>query len=295
MGRHSEMHGAADEAGLERLEVRLDAIAARLDEAASGPSGDNQSIINLEKQIAHLSQLLSEPRHEGVVLSSQLDERMSALEGYMATSDEYILEAARHAAETVIDAYTRNGQASAASPADTAAIIGLAEDLRHLEELARGSEERTHQTFEALHRTLVQIAERLDTMEDRLSAPPSSLMNHAMADRDLQERRQPAKGREAAQREPAARETVMPAAEFRAPMAAVAVDEPRGDDRGILERTTEELLGDTVSPLEVPVPQQPSTPSEPAPSKTSMLACRQHHASPARSSSRHLPSTRSRH
>ena len=271
MGRHSELHGVADEAGLERLEVRLDAIAARLDEAASGPVGDNQSILNLEKQIAHLSQLLSEPRHEGAALSNQFDERMSALEGYMATSDEYILEAARHAAETVIDAYARNGQAGGASSSDTAAIIGLAEDLRHLEELARGSEERTHQTFEALHRTLVQIAERLDTMEDRLAAPANVSKGPVVADTSADERRAPVKPREPAMQAAIMPEAVMAAAEIRAPMAASAHKEPRSDERSVLARTTDELMGETASPAELSAPQTADA-EKPASPKSSLLA-----------------------
>ena len=50
------------------------------------------------------------------------------------------------------------------------ALTALAEDLRHLEDLSRDSEERTHKTFKALHETLVHIADRLDGMEDRGTA-----------------------------------------------------------------------------------------------------------------------------
>jgi localization factor PodJL len=44
---------------------------------------------------------------------------MGAIEDYMATSDEYIVEAARQAAEAVVEAYSRNGSmqgGNAASP-----------------------------------------------------------------------------------------------------------------------------------------------------------------------------------
>lgn len=278
MGRHSDLQ---DEAGLERLEVRLDAIAARLDEAASGPVGDNQAILNLEKQIAHLSNLLSEPQHDGAALANHFDERMSALEGYMATSDEYILEAARQAAETVIEAYARNGTASAASPGDTAAIIGLAEDLRHLEQLARGSEERTHQTFEALHRTLVQIASRLDTMEDRLAAPPSSLMNHMVADRNQAAPQKPAMAREPAHLEqaflaPAKPERAVAQDEIRPPFAAGpiagAVKETRDGERGVLARSTDELMNEAASGIDLSDIPQPLETAKTAASRTSLLA-----------------------
>ncbi len=154
-----------------RLEGRLSDIAARLDDAASAPASDNDALRNLEDQIANLSRLISEPKPaaEAFELPAAFEERMSAIEGYMATSDEYVIEAARQAAEAVVEAYARNGAASGGVAPDMGALTALAEDLRHLEDLTRGSEERTHQTFEMLHRTLVSIADRLDTMEGSIA------------------------------------------------------------------------------------------------------------------------------
>lgn len=159
-----------DNAMFGRLEGRLSDIAARLDDAAAAPAGDNDALRNLEDQIANLSRLISEPKTSGEFeLPAAFEERMSAIEGYMATSDEYVIEAARQAAEAVVEAYARNGTATGGAAPDMGALTALAEDLRHLEDLTRGSEERTHQTFEMLHRTLVSIADRLDTMEGSLS------------------------------------------------------------------------------------------------------------------------------
>ncbi len=153
-----------------RLEGRLSDIAARLDDAASAPASDNEALRNLEDQIANLSRLISEPKTAGEFeLPAAFEERMSAIEGYMATSDEYVIEAARQAAEAVVEAYARNGAANGGPAPDMGALTALAEDLRHLEDLTRGSEERTHQTFEMLHRTLVSIADRLDTMEGSIA------------------------------------------------------------------------------------------------------------------------------
>src|SRR5690606_2598040 len=73
-------------------------------------------------------------------------------------------------AEAVVEAYSRPGGISP-TPADMTALTALAEDLRHLEDLTRSSEERSHHTFTALHTTLVQIADRLDSMEDRIATP----------------------------------------------------------------------------------------------------------------------------
>ncbi|TWB16132.1 localization factor PodJL [Rhizobium sp. ERR 1071] len=173
-----DFHPSAPAASLDdsmarRLEGRLSDIAARLEASTAAPPTDTQALRSLEEQIAHLSTLLTaEPRAGGDHLPPDFDRRMSAIEDYMATNDEYIIEAARHAAETVVEAYSREGaMAHGAQAADMAALTALAEDLRHLEDLSRASDERTHRTFEALHDTLLQIADRLDHMEQRKPAP----------------------------------------------------------------------------------------------------------------------------
>ncbi|MGE7370644.1 peptidoglycan-binding protein [Neorhizobium sp. NPDC001467] len=159
-----------DTALIGRLEGRLSDIAARLDDAATAPAGDADALRNLEDQIANLSRLISEPKPASAFeLPPAFEERMTAIEGYMATSDEYVIEAARQAAEAVVEAYARNGAVAGGATPDMGALTALAEDLRHLEDLTRGSEERTQQTFEMLHRTLVSIADRLDTMEGSLT------------------------------------------------------------------------------------------------------------------------------
>ncbi|MGY5778541.1 peptidoglycan-binding protein [Rhizobium sp. LEGMi135b] len=162
-----------DDGMARRLESRLSDIATRLEASTAAPPTDTQALRNLEEQIAHLSTLLTaEPRAVADHLPPDFDRRMSAIEDYMATNDEYIIEAARHAAETVVEAYSREGgMGHGAQAADMAALTALAEDLRHLEDLSRASDERTHRTFEALHDTLLQIADRLDHMEQRKPAP----------------------------------------------------------------------------------------------------------------------------
>lgn len=157
-----------DENLLRSLDDRLYSIAARLDETASAPLGDGTAIAGLEQQIAHLSALISaSPLTDQ---GERIEGRMAALEDYLATSDEYIVEAARQAAEAVMDSYSRKNplldqQALPDQTAETLAV--LADHLRHLEDISRGGEERSHRTFEALHQTLVQIAEKLDQMDRR--------------------------------------------------------------------------------------------------------------------------------
>ncbi|NLS02239.1 hemagglutinin [Rhizobium sp. P32RR-XVIII] len=173
----------ADDSAFRRIEGRLSDIAARLEESTAAPPTDPLALRNLEDQIANLSALMSSPRAGGDSIPLEFDRRMGAIEDYMATSDEYIIEAARQAAEAVVEAYSRNGGIQAAPAADMAALNALAEDLRHLEDLSRSSEERTHKTFQALHETLVQIAERLDDMETRNK--PARRMPLAEADFEI--------------------------------------------------------------------------------------------------------------
>ncbi len=155
------------DARFDRLEGQLSDIAIRLEETHAAPYDDSEILRSLQDQIANLSSLVSLPR-ETTAVPAEFEGRMSALEDYLATSDEYIIEAARQAAEAVMEAYSKNGVAHTVSGgADLAAISALADDLKVLENMSRSSEERTARTFEALHETLVHIAEKLERLEER--------------------------------------------------------------------------------------------------------------------------------
>ncbi|AOF90804.1 sel1 repeat family protein [Sinorhizobium sp. RAC02] len=146
------------------IEGRLSAIADRLDATRVAPVGDHEALRGLEAQIAHLSTLISTPSSTVAAMPAEVENRLATIEDYMATNDEYIVEAARQAAEAVMEAYRHAGPAASAST-DMDAIAGLADDLRALEELTRSSEDRTARTFDALHDTLVQIASRLEQLD----------------------------------------------------------------------------------------------------------------------------------
>jgi len=155
------------DARFDRLEGQLSDIATRLEETHAAPYDDSEILRSLQDQIANLSSLVSQPR-EMAAVPVEFEGRMSALEDYLATSDEYIIEAARQAAEAVMEAYSKNGMGhSASGGSDMAAISALADDLKVLEDMSRSSEERTARTFEALHETLVHIAEKLERLEER--------------------------------------------------------------------------------------------------------------------------------
>ncbi|KQV42020.1 peptidoglycan-binding protein [Rhizobium sp. Root73] len=161
------------DARFDRLEGRLSDIATRLEETQAAPFDDSEILRSLQDQIANLSSLVSQPRDMApAAVPAEFEGRMSALEDYLATSDEYIIEAARQAAEAVMEAYSKNGVGQSASGGtDMAAISALADDLKVLEDMSRSSEERTARTFEALHETLVHIAEKLERLEERGQEP----------------------------------------------------------------------------------------------------------------------------
>lgn len=160
--------GGLSEEILTWLEGRMNDIAARIDSNVQAKGDPTADLGALEEQIAALTKLLSEPRVAEDINSAQMTSRMAALEDYMSANDEYIVEAARQAAETALEAYVRNfaGQQSgnSVSQADLTTISDLASDLHALEELTRSGEARNQQTFETLQQTLVQIADRLDRL-----------------------------------------------------------------------------------------------------------------------------------
>ncbi len=170
-----------DDSVLRHFEERLNAVVDRLEETNVAPAGDNASLRGLEEQIAHLSALISNPS-AGPDADNPFAGRVSALEDYMATSDEYIIEAARQAAETVMESYARRAPVHGSGTAEVAALSELSDHLRHLQDFSRNSEERTQRTFEALHDTLVQIATRLDQMgEGSEHNAPAPAMHEALS------------------------------------------------------------------------------------------------------------------
>lgn len=152
---------ASDPAGsdaIRSLEDRLEHISARLDaSAAQVASIDPELIRSLEAQVTGLSAHLSRP---GAPLPDFEDiaPRLGEIERSLATTQDAIVGAAREAAENAV-------RSLAGSATDTAAISGLAEDLKMLETLTRRSDERNSRTFEAIHDTLLKIVDRLGSLE----------------------------------------------------------------------------------------------------------------------------------
>ncbi|MER8419001.1 peptidoglycan-binding protein [Mesorhizobium sp. M1329] len=148
----------ANEAAIRGLESRLEDISSRLDSSAAQVASIDPALIrSLEAQVAGLTAHLSKP---GTPLPEfdDISPRLNEIEKSLAGTRDSILGAAREAAESAV-------RSLAGSSANTAAVTGLAQDLKTLEALTRRSDERNSRTFEAIHDTLLKIVDRLGSLE----------------------------------------------------------------------------------------------------------------------------------
>lgn len=161
-----ERSASTDLPGLDRLENQLSGIAERLENSTGGVTQVNTD--GLQQQIAQLSELMS-----GASVD-QVGDKLSNLEEHLNTNDEFVLEAARQAAEATLEAYQRSpSSAPAGGDAAGANISALTSDLKQLEHLYRESENRNSKSFGALQDTLLKIADRLETMESGYTPAPA--------------------------------------------------------------------------------------------------------------------------
>ncbi|MDR7225316.1 peptidoglycan-binding protein [Aminobacter aminovorans] len=163
----------ANELAMRGLEARLDDISNRLEiSAAQVSSIDPDLIRGLEAQVSELSNHLARP---GSPLPEFEDirPRLEEIERSISGNHHALVEAARKAAEDAVRSFS-------GSTAETAAVTGLAQDLKALEALTRRSDERNGKTFEAIHDTLLKIVDRLGSIETHeapalVEAPPASV------------------------------------------------------------------------------------------------------------------------
>lgn len=168
--------------GIELLEARLADIADRLDMSSVAAAPGEEILRGLEVQIANLSQLISSAPHPPAL--DAFDDRFASIEEHLATSDEFIVEAARQAAEAALSAYS--GQAGAhqspQSIANIEVITALADDLKALETLSRNTDDRTMRAFEAVQDTLLKIAGRLEKLDNVPATAGLANMREAVAE-----------------------------------------------------------------------------------------------------------------
>ena len=156
---------------LNGLQQQLDVITTKLDTAvAPAPAPSEDALKGLEAQIAELARLLetsatSVGRGPDDTLSV-LEPRLQAIESHLSHSQDDVIAAASRAAEAAVSAFLQSGADDFAGPSEELATISaLAEDLQALERLTRQSDERTARTFDALHDTLLKIADHLEHLD----------------------------------------------------------------------------------------------------------------------------------
>jgi localization factor PodJL len=153
------------------LEIRLDDITRRLDTtAASIPAIDTSLIRDLEAQVQNLSLQLDRPASSPIADFDDIGPRLAAIEKSLTVNRDTLLDAARMAAEDAL----RNMAMPTGGDVDRSAVIGLANDLKSLEAMARKADDRNSRTFEAIHDTLLKVVDRLSAIEtDGLQPAPA--------------------------------------------------------------------------------------------------------------------------
>ena len=176
-------HSSRDVAPLvSGFDDRLNEIVRHL-EASQSAAPDAQTLRSLETQLAHLSELISHPAAAGEG-DEALASRLASIEEHLLTNDEYVIEAARQAAEAVIEAHAHGEGGDLSRTGELGVISELAEDLRALEKLSQKSEERTARAFDAVHDTLLKIAEHLENLGDGQETDDRRFADDAMIEDD---------------------------------------------------------------------------------------------------------------
>lgn len=153
----------------DHMERRIEEIAEMLTagDAFGAPQPyqpDTRALESLEAQIAALGEKLSgaTPAVSDAALAD-LAPRLAAIADQMAGGRQDMIAAAREAAEEIIGRYSGE-----TSDEERGMLSQLAGDLQGLEDLARNSDERNTRTFEAIHDTLVKVADRIAALESSL-------------------------------------------------------------------------------------------------------------------------------
>ena len=158
----AEARFAEPPAGLDSLHRQLEAIVERLDRGVEiqNPASE-EAMRSLEAQILTLTEHLSD--RTGLV---GIEPRLTAIETHLSSGRQDVIEAASRAAEQAVAAFLESGADEFEGEAgDLSAVAGLAEDLRALEKLTRMSNDRSARAFDAVHDTLMKIAERLESLD----------------------------------------------------------------------------------------------------------------------------------
>lgn len=180
---------ADTKAGLASLHRHLEDITRRLDRSEAESPASDDGVRGLETQIANLTRLMSDRSDfadDGGLVA--LEPRLHAIEQHMTQSHGDIVEAASKAAERAVASFLESGADEFEGGADEmSAMRELAQDLRALNEMTRASDERQARAFDAVHDTLVKIAERLEHLDRAHTATVETPVSAARAEATVAE------------------------------------------------------------------------------------------------------------
>jgi localization factor PodJL len=166
------------------MERRIEEIAQMLS-SGDAFSPDARALETLEGQIAALTEKLSGASAADNTALADIAPRLVAITDQLADGREGMIAAARDAAEEILARFS-----SGVSDDDRGVLVQLAGDLRGLEEIARSADDRNSRTFEAIHDTLLKVAERIAGLEASLQdgdARPASAPASAVAETPMRQ------------------------------------------------------------------------------------------------------------
>ncbi|AGA64094.1 putative hemagglutinin protein [Liberibacter crescens BT-1] len=139
------------------LQKTLKEITLHLENASHAPQNYTVALRNLENQICNLSEYIkSNPQAKDP--SEEIYKRVSLLEDYITTNDQYVIEAAQQAAKAVFKSYEAKNKELNFSDKD---------DINQSNKLQEKPQKHNKNSFQELHNTLEQIAKKLDKIESK--------------------------------------------------------------------------------------------------------------------------------
>lgn len=140
--------------GLGRVEAQLEEIRHRFDQSVDGaPSSDLNILHDRTEQVLNLVRNLS---------TDDIDDRLNALQEHLASNDDFILEAARQAAEEALKAADIAPAEGFDSDAERAFLLSLSDEVKALDQMQRQRDDESRNAFKHVHETLYKIVDRLD-------------------------------------------------------------------------------------------------------------------------------------
>lgn len=180
--RTAQGEGDGVHQGLGRVEAQLEEIRHRFDQSVEGAPQPNLNLLHdRTEQVLDLVRNFS---------TEDIDERLNALQEHLDSNDDFILEAARRAAEEALKAADITPSESFDSDAERAFLLSLSDEVKALDQMQRQRDDESRVAFTHVHDTLYKIVDRLDQMgeqsasNDRQKSASSAPLNNKASGAD---------------------------------------------------------------------------------------------------------------